>query len=519
MLSKENNLNKSTIKCVIDNQLLRSPLLLYAALTLLHIVLVWVLPYFPTQDGPSHIYNLAILHDLINGGESWGTSYTYNLRAVPNLGFLVVSYPLMYFFDPFVVEKLFISIYIILMAVCAPVFIRTFTPSNLPLAFLVFPVIFNYCFMMGFYSFSIAIPCLFLAIASAWTYRNKKFLFRAITLNLTGIVIYYLHLIPFVLFITSLFLISISDSRNFRKIIRNTTLLIAIISPILLLFFYNYCVSKNISSNLIAFDISFNNLLVLLLNLVTFSGYTFSPIQLLPCSFLLFIMYHPMKEFLLNLPGATKSSPGKIFLVLFLIFVIAVYIIMPFGFGGGSYFNQRMIVIIFLLLLPLLKIPEGKFYAKHLVSLLTFITLVFLATNAFVFHQQTRKISEFLSGINVAMPRGSIIATYKSKESNSPPVDPLLHASSYYALAIKGVDVGNYEAITPFFQVRFKPILLPLPETFLLENSPEQINWTQYPSIKYLLGWKIDNNAIQKLERNFKRDISKTSFSLWERIE
>ena len=65
----------------------------YILLLIAHIALIWLLPYVPTQDGPSHIYNLQILHDLLNGGKEWGEFFVYQLSAVPNLGFILLAYP------------------------------------------------------------------------------------------------------------------------------------------------------------------------------------------------------------------------------------------------------------------------------------------------------------------------------------------------------------------------------------------------------------------------------------------
>src|SRR5215470_12611130 len=91
---------------------------LYLLLLSIHIGLIWLLPFFPTQDGPSHLYNLVILRDLLNGGSRWGHSFDYQIFIGPSLGFNAVAYPLLAVFDPFVVEKLFISIYVFLMGLC-----------------------------------------------------------------------------------------------------------------------------------------------------------------------------------------------------------------------------------------------------------------------------------------------------------------------------------------------------------------------------------------------------------------
>src|SRR6266568_1982070 len=100
--------------------------LVYTILLTAHVILAWLLPYFPTQDGPSHLYNLVILHDLLHGGKEWGNFFTYSLHLVPNLGFNLLAYPLINFLPPLAVERVFITIYIVLMGSSVPLLLKTF---------------------------------------------------------------------------------------------------------------------------------------------------------------------------------------------------------------------------------------------------------------------------------------------------------------------------------------------------------------------------------------------------------
>ena len=104
----------------------------YTFFILIHIGLIWLLPYYPTQDGPSHIYNLVILKDLLNGGVEWGRYFNYNLHATPNLAFKLLSYPMLHFFSPLIIEKIFLSVYIVLMGVSVYLFLCTFNKTSLP---------------------------------------------------------------------------------------------------------------------------------------------------------------------------------------------------------------------------------------------------------------------------------------------------------------------------------------------------------------------------------------------------
>ena len=92
-----------------------SRLYYYFVLLAAHIAVVWLSPYVPTQDGPSHIYNLAILKDLLNGGKDWGAYFTCAIecRTESGISYLLLSAPS--FFPPLIAGKIFISCYIVLM--------------------------------------------------------------------------------------------------------------------------------------------------------------------------------------------------------------------------------------------------------------------------------------------------------------------------------------------------------------------------------------------------------------------
>src|SRR6266702_2190648 len=182
----------------------RTNTLVYTSLLAAHVMLIWLLPYFPTQDGPCHIYNLVILHDLLHGGKEWGNYFTYTLHPVPNLGFNLLAYPLINFLPPLVVERVFLSIYIVLMGSSVPLLLKTFGRPVFPFAYFVFPVIFNFCLLTGFYSYVIAVPLFILSFSLAWKVRNSSHFCKFICFNLSGTILFYFHLIPSLFFLLSL---------------------------------------------------------------------------------------------------------------------------------------------------------------------------------------------------------------------------------------------------------------------------------------------------------------------------
>jgi hypothetical protein len=78
---------------------------LIIALTLLHIVPIWLFTYFPSQDGPSHIENAYTLLHYFDHEASYNHYYYLNLDFVPNwLSHIELAF-LMLFVSPLTAEK------------------------------------------------------------------------------------------------------------------------------------------------------------------------------------------------------------------------------------------------------------------------------------------------------------------------------------------------------------------------------------------------------------------------------
>lgn len=483
--------------------------ILYILLLTAHIGLVWVLPYFPTQDGPSHIYNLVILDDLLHGGKEWGEFFTYKLHAVPNLGFHLIAYPLLQLFPPLITEKIFITIHILLMGACVPFFLRSFDKPVFPLSFLVFPVIFNFNLMMGFYSYTIAIPLFLLAVSISWKFRDCSIHCKFVMTNLMGFVLYYFHLIPFIFFLLFLGLMGLLDADTLKERFTHFLKTITITSPLILNLFM-YLTNGNTSQDY-SYQLSPSRFFELSSELFMFSTPSFSPWQLIPAAILMFLMYLLLKETIIKSGSATVSERLLFSMVLTMLII---YFFAPFSFGGGSFFNERFPWVIFLILLPLLHAPETGI-SRHISMIV--VASVFLMVNSIIFWQQNAIIKSFVSGLHVEIPKRAFVMTYKAKTPQWSRVDPLMHAISYYCISNKYVDIGNYETQLDYFPIRFQKDLpsFPFPEQIVF--NPETIKWPNHPSIQYIFGWNVTKKDKEKLDVFFLNVWGNGLLTIWER--
>lgn len=492
--------------------------ILYILLLAAHIGLVWVLPYFPTQDGPSHIYNLVILDDLLHGGKEWGSFFTYKLHAVPNLGFHLIAYPLLQFFPPLITEKIFVSIYIFMMGVCVPFFLRSFDKPALPLSFLVFPVIFNFNLMMGFYSYTVAVPAFIIATSMAWRIRNESKSTRFVCCNIAGGIVFFMHLIPFMFYLIALAVFAITEHKSPDNIARSLARQLLIIFPLIALLLYYLSTG---SSSPVPADFSYllssQRAATLFTDLLTFSTVNFSPWQLVPASICLFIVL------LLLLSLARDSLNGKFqhiaeqkAMLMLALTLTVIYLSAPFWLGDGCYFNDRFPWVIFLLLLP--PLAGVSAYNKYVIKIGIITTAVLsLCFNTIIFRQQCKEVTTFMEGLRVGCSKGDLIMLYKTDRPAWPKIDVILHATSYYGILNGCVDVGNYEAGFRLFPVHFNNNLASLSLHGRIESNPHSIEFSQYPALMEVLGWKLHPEAREHLQIFFNNRFENSKLTLWHR--
>ena len=502
---------------------LRGSTLFYILLLVANIALVWLLPYFPTRDGPSHIYNIVILHDLLNGGNDWGKVYTYKLQAYPNLGFHLIAYPMLHFFPPLAVEKFFISLYILLMGVSVPFFLRTFSVKVFPFAYFLFPILFNYCLMMGFYSYVITVPIFFLALSMSWRIMDDSVPCRILCFNLMGFILFYFHLIPAVLYLTGLVLMYFVRGKFITAKITDVIKVIILVFPLIsIIVYYVYSYLFLAKHSKLFLHIPRKDLLR---DFITFSTTSFNPLQeklgiiLFLISLICFstYLYGKVKDVYQKQQNFRDTSQGDKFLICFALLLILIYFIAPFNFGEGSFFNQRFPWVIFLVLLPLFRFPEQLLSIRSSSFVTAVIAVLFLASNATTLFCQNMVIEDFMSGMQVSVPKGSFIMLYKNEDIGWSRVDVLFHAVSYYGMEKKCVDIGNYEAGSEIFPVRFRNNLPDLPSQDQIAYDPMKIKLEKYPDINYLFAWKVNSASRIRLCKYFYVIWKDDYLSIWKR--
>lgn len=500
-----------------------NPRIIYLGLLSVHVALVWSLSYFPTLDGPTHVYNLVVLRDLLHSGKIWGDYYSFLLRPLPNLGFTIITYPLLTFFSPFVAEKIFLSVYIILMGISVPVFMRSFGKPAFPASFFVFPVMFNVSLTSGFYSYCISIPLLLLAISSFRRASDGTTIRRFIVINTACIFLFFFHLIAFAIFLVALAAFALDGPSTRREKIRGLLLTLGLAAPsilCLLSIFFSETTLGNMHT--LSYQELINRLPELISDLITFSMVNYFRWQMYPASIVASIYFSFLLTSFFKVLGEDQTSKPQFRserpLIIFAFMLFLIYIIAPGEIGFGTLFKLRLPWVIFLILLPILRMPHLDGYHKYGHLFIGSIVGTLFALNIVVMVGQSAKIEKFLKGLGTdPWPRGSILMTYKKQTPPETRVDVLSHAASYYGIYKECIDADNYQARSKLFLVEFKRPFPSMPSEHQVTYTPETTDLAATPSIRYMIAWEIGISDSEKIGKYYDLIWKSDNLTIWRR--
>ena len=134
---------------------------IFFSIILLNISLVFLTKFYPSMDGPAHLYNSNLIANLIAGNETLNIFFEFNQVPVPNWisHFFLSIFNL--FLPAWIAEKLLLTTYISGMSISFRTLIETLNNKNIVLSVLIFPFIFSFLFHLGFYNYSISFIFLF----------------------------------------------------------------------------------------------------------------------------------------------------------------------------------------------------------------------------------------------------------------------------------------------------------------------------------------------------------------------
>lgn len=491
----------------------RSPdreLWLFAALIVLHLLPVWMLPVAPTQDGPAHLSMAHALRQIDRPEGAYLREYLQpNREAIPNwFVFFLLADALRPFSLP-VAEKILLSAYVILLPLAARYALRAVRPGSGFLAFLVFPFTYNYLLNMGFYNFSFSLAAFLFAMGFWLKRRGRLGPPGAAGLALLVLWTYFCH--PVTLGVLVGVLLTLAGwrallRRNFASLAWTTGACVPAV--VLLLTFLSHRMGGRVADMTVWAK---TRQLVSLYSLVSIDS------RMLYLSLVLSILLALLTAIALVRRGRVRRLLAGDALLVGTVLLVGVYYLAPNEMGQGGFVTHRLNLFPFLVLILWL----GTFsYAAPIKAALrsaaSAIALGFLAATLALWAGLDAYLGEVLTAAPHLEPRRTLVTLSFSNagvdeigERLSFRTWPFVHAGSLLAARRPVVDLSLYEAHEDYFPLTYRPEKDPFTrlarEPLDLEAEPPRVDLSALPVDYVLLVWPKavppENPAAQSIRR------------------
>lgn len=193
----------------------------FLCFTLFCLIPVSIGYFYPSLDGPAHLYNSNLINHFLFGEKTIINEFIeMNSEPVPNwTGHFILTF-FNAFLPSFLAEKAVLFSYIVGMAYAFRSLVKTIAPQNYELSFLIFPFIFSSFFFLGFYNFILSLIVLFYTIGFWLRNKDNAFSIKVILkLFLLISITYFSHVFVFgiLLFVIGILVASDTFSRLLKK--------------------------------------------------------------------------------------------------------------------------------------------------------------------------------------------------------------------------------------------------------------------------------------------------------------
>lgn len=159
----------------------------------------WVGRYLPFLDQPNHLSAIFVWSHLHDPRYNLAPYYELSLGPVPYWAYYALCRVLTPLFGVEIANKLFLSLYALLLPLGALLLARRFGKSPW-VALFAFPLVWNENLFLGFISYVAGIAVLLFALVLVDRQRRRPSVAGGAAVVLVGLLLYFLHILPYVVF-------------------------------------------------------------------------------------------------------------------------------------------------------------------------------------------------------------------------------------------------------------------------------------------------------------------------------
>jgi hypothetical protein len=436
---------------------------------------IWAFEYFPSQDGPIHLYNAGVLRHLLGPADSIiGRYYEINASPQPTWLIQVVFATLMLVTPALIAEKLLLTAYVVSLPLSIGYAVRPSGSSPLLALALAFPFVFNFPLYMGFYNFTISLPLLFFTLGYWIRVQGAVRLRSSLVLMSAVFLLYFAHPVSLVAFLVTAGIVAlwfcavqspsglggeIAVGRRLKAAGKRVLYLGTIALPVLLLLSW-YVMSGAEGEDRVVAAVGFNAL-----ELVQLASVNALRRGELTLSRLLALVLVALSGLVVarNLHRRV-ASPWDGFLVSAGVLTV-MYLVPPAP--SDVYIHDRLSLIIWLMVVIWL---GGRSFRPSVVAAATIVSVAlsvgFVAVRWSAHAALDSLIREYATVEEFVLPN-STLAGFSGSDGKETAqfewrTDPFYHVDAYLALDKPVALLSNYQAWADYFPIRYEPARGPL---------------------------------------------------------
>jgi hypothetical protein len=400
--------------------------ILYAAATAAALIPVWLFRWFPTQDGPSHLYNSFVLAHYYDAASALVRAhFVLNLRPFPNWTTYALMALLVRVFPPLAVQQIILSLCVISIPAAIVYLQKSFKPSADPSALLGILLSFSFVFFMGFFNFIVGAALFVVATGFWWRRREGRYLYGLYALL---IAIYFSHDLTFGVTLMAIATLAAVE-RRWRVFLE--------LAPAFLIFALDVVTRPRGQVVFRTFEWHLRQLPAM-----------FSAGHIAIAAVTLLVV---IAGVIWSFVRARPNPFALISLILFVAYFVSPWAYSVSGWPQAAWINERLLYLTILTLPAWIALPRPP--------IATAILLVALAAHLGATSLQIAKLNAYIGDIMRSAPLirpHSTIRTFFPVSEMKPRVTPTLHLDAYFGLQTDVVDLDDYEAYRPDFPVAYR---------------------------------------------------------------
>ena len=450
-----------------------------AVLVALALVPVWAFTHFPSQDGPSHVYNAWVLLRLDDPSGPYGEVYTRHTALVPNLLGTLTLTALGRVLPLALAEKVLVSLCVVLGSLGVALLARGDEQRVPPVALLGPLFAYGYALHMGFYGYSLGAALVPLGWAIAWRHRNGRGPRTPALIGLLGLIAWSAHLVAAAMLALGVLTIALGQ-RQRRALVR---LALPLLPTAALGVWYVAGLTSTIEDRWSAAELL--GAWISLRGLVAYAGAQRLVASVTALLLLVALVHHLRRD---------RPTHASTWLTLGALTAL-VYAVVPNGNERHWFLSERLSLFPWLALLPLVRLCRGARLQLALCALLTVLALATALPHHAGLDADLRAYRALAA--HTRPGRTVLSLTFLDPHPDARPAArarPFLHAAGWLAVDRDLVDAGNYEARTDHFQTRLRPGIA-FPDPVVLEVAPTRVDLRGYPTVDYLVTRDLDAHA------------------------